>query len=246
MEKDYIPSHRRNLAEEPETPCFIVNSKEFRDNVNELRTAMLEGFQSSILAYSIKTNGLPYLLSLACACGLYAEVVSEDEYLLAKSAGFSSERIVYNGPLKSKDTFLDALRNGAYVNIETKRELEWLQEGGIPENCNLGIRINIDLNKICPEETGSGEGSSRFGFDADNGELEDALSKISGAGLHLRGIHMHRTTSTRSLAVYQAISRYAAEMIERFVHRNIDLEYTSSVCSDYKKYIKYKYKEYII
>ena len=37
-----------------------------------------------------------------------------------------------------------------------------------------------------------------------------------------------------------------AEMIERFVHRNIDLEYTSSVCIDYKKYIKYKNKEYII
>ena len=37
-----------------------------------------------------------------------------------------------------------------------------------------------------------------------------------------------------------------AEMIERFVHRNIDLEYTSSVCIDYKKYIKYKNKEYNI
>ena len=36
------------------------------------------------------------------------------------------------------------------------------------------------------------------------------------------------------------------EMIERFVHRNIDLECTASVCIDYKKYIKYKNKEYII
>lgn len=210
-----IKSAKAQVAE-LETPCFIVNSKVFCDNVNELRRAMLEGFQSSILAYSVKTNALPYLLSLACACGLYAEVVSEDEYQLAKSVGFSKERIVYNGPLKSKETFLDALRNGAYVNIETKRELEWLQEKDIPMNCNLGIRINIDLNKLCPEESKNGEGSSRFGFDAENGELEYALNRIESAGLRVRGIHVHRTTPTRSLAIYKAISSYATEIIERF------------------------------
>ena len=36
------------------------------------------------------------------------------------------------------------------------------------------------------------------------------------------------------------------EMIERFVHRNIDLEYTASVGIDYEKKIKYKNKEYNI
>ena len=36
------------------------------------------------------------------------------------------------------------------------------------------------------------------------------------------------------------------EMIERFVHRNIDLEYTASVGIDYEKTIKYKNKEYNI
>ena len=216
MKAEYTDTYRKESIEELETPCFIVNSKEFCDNAKELREAMQKGFMSSILAYSVKTNGLPYLLSLACACGLYAEVVSEDEYRLAKSVGFSKNRIIYNGPLKSKETFLDALKNGAYVNMETKRELKWLQEESIPENCNLGIRINIDLNKLCPDELRNGEGSSRFGFDAENGELEDALNKIRSAGLKIRGIHMHRTTSTRSLAVYEAISQYAREIIERF------------------------------
>ena len=140
MKAEYTDTYRKESIEELETPCFIVNSKEFCDNAKELREAMQKGFMSSILAYSVKTNGLPYLLSLACACGLYAEVVSEDEYRLAKSVGFSKNRIIYNGPLKSKETFLDALKNGAYVNMETKRELKWLQEESIPENCNLGIK----------------------------------------------------------------------------------------------------------
>ena len=85
MKNSCISENELKSVKELETPCFIINSQLFCDNVNELKKAMYEGFKSSILAYSVKTNALPYLLSLACACGLYAEVVSEDEYLLAKS-----------------------------------------------------------------------------------------------------------------------------------------------------------------
>lgn len=222
MKNNCISGNELKSVKELETPCFIINSQLFCDNVNELKKAMDEGFKSSILAYSVKTNALPYMLSLACACGLYAEVVSEDEYLLAKSVGFLSERIVYNGPLKSKESFLDALRNGSYVNLETKRELEWLNEEGIPNNCNLGIRINIDLKKLGLEDSKNGNAESRFGFDAENGELENAIKIINDAGLKICGIHMHRSTPTRSLAVYEAICKYARKIIEKF---NLNVSY---------------------
>ena len=55
-------------------------------------------------------------------------MVSHDEYELAVFCGFRPDQIIYNGPMKSKETFLDAVRNGAIVNIETKRELHWLEE----------------------------------------------------------------------------------------------------------------------
>lgn len=201
---------------EIKTPCFIINSKLFCENAREFQEAMRTGFKSSVLAYSVKTNGLPYLLSLACACGLYAEVVSEDEYLLAKSIGFPINRIIYNGPLKSRTTFIEALQNGAFVNIETKNELKWLQECKTFKNYNLGIRLNINLNKLCPDQVRNGEEFSRFGFDIENGEFGNALYNIEKAGLKLQGIHLHRTTSTRSLKVYEAISKYANKAIQEF------------------------------
>ena len=58
----------------------------------------------------------------------YAEVVSYDEYNLVLKCGFDKSHIIYNGPMKDKASFIDALENGAIVNIETKRELDWLLE----------------------------------------------------------------------------------------------------------------------
>ena len=58
--------------------------------------------------------------------GLWAEVVSSDEYNLAKSLGYLPERIIFNGPVKGKEEFIDAVENNAIVNIDSHRELEWL------------------------------------------------------------------------------------------------------------------------
>ena len=200
---------------ELKTPCYIIDTREFCDNIKEFQEALKENFCSYILAYSVKTNGLPYLLSLACACGLYAEVVSADEYELALNVGFPPNRIVYNGPLKSQKTFLDALRGGAYVNIETKRELNWLEYLDKSQSYNLGIRVNLDFGRLCPNDT-MGEKESRFGFDAENGELEEALAVINAKGFSIKGLHLHRTSTTRSLTVYKAVCRYALEIIRRF------------------------------
>ena len=119
-----------NIAE-LETPCFILDSNEFERSINGFKLALNKYFSSNIIGYSVKTNSLPYCLCLARQLGCYAEVVSHDEYELALLCGFSKNNIIYNGPMKSKETFVDAIKNGAIVNIETKREIECSQT--IPE-----------------------------------------------------------------------------------------------------------------
>ena len=84
-------------------------------------------------------------MKLASEMGAYAEVVSYDEYQLARLCGFEIDHIVYNGPMKSKETFIEAVANGAIVNIETKRELEWLKELPSDGHFNVGIRLNINI-----------------------------------------------------------------------------------------------------
>lgn len=211
-----------SLFKELETPCFVVNTPDFCDNIGEFKSALADFFPFSVLSYSVKTNSLPYLLSLACACGLHAEVVSADEFALAKAVGFSCNKIVYNGPMKSKETFLEALSGGAFVNVETQRELEWLQDYKGDRNCKLGIRVNIDLNELSKEDAVPGEENSRFGFDAENGELEKAIQIIERSGIALNGLHVHRTSKTRSLTVYEAICNYTGRIIDRY---NLNLSF---------------------
>ncbi len=198
---------------ELKTPCFIIDTNKFCDQIKAFREALDSCFESNILAYSVKTNSLPYLLNIVLTQGLYAEVVSDDEYDLVKKIGFPANRIIYNGSLKSRETFVEAVRGGTYVNIETKRELDWLDDLDGIGNCNIGIRLNIDLWKLCPSGAYEGK-NSRFGFDAQNGELQDALSVMRKKGIKIKGIHLHRTSTTRSLEVYEAICRYADKVIK--------------------------------
>ena len=90
-----------------ETPAYIVKKDILDESITSFNDALNKYFTHNILSYSLKTNSLPYILKSIKKYGGYAEVVSHDEYELARLAGFSIDKIVYNGPLKSKSTFLD-------------------------------------------------------------------------------------------------------------------------------------------
>ena len=63
---------------------------------------------------SFKTNALPWLLSYMRERGVWAEVVSDTEYELALAMGYEPDRIVYNGPIKSRDRLWAALVQGPW------------------------------------------------------------------------------------------------------------------------------------
>ena len=93
MCKDFrIVESENNL----ETPCFIINKKDFETNIKDFKYALNSEFKKNILSYSVKTNSFPFLLFLAKTKGCYAEVVSYGEYELAKKIGFNINNIVSN------------------------------------------------------------------------------------------------------------------------------------------------------
>ena len=206
-----------------ETPCFILDKDELELSINGFKNALDKNFKKSIIGYSVKTNSLPYCLCLARDMGCYAEVVSHDEYELALLCGYSKDHIIYNGPMKSKETFLDAIINGAVVNIETKREIEWLEE--LPKNniFNVGIRLNVNISKVSPEDAKTNDDYSRFGFSFESGELTDAINQINLLeNVKLCGLHVHRTSKTRSASFYKKLLEYTYNIVEEI---NLKLDY---------------------
>lgn len=209
--------------DEIKSPCFILDYETLFKNVTTFKAALCKKFPRNILGYSLKTNSLPQMLVILNKLGCYAEVVSYTEYELALLKGFDKTHIIYNGPLKSKETFLDAIKNGAIVNIETKRELDWLAYLDPNKKYGVGIRVNLDLGSISPDDAKRGEAGSRFGFSFENGELESAINSIcSYKNIIINGLHLHRTSLTRSLKVYRNICHYAGSIISKL---NLRLDY---------------------
>lgn len=197
-----------------QTPAFILNEEEVVRNINGFKSALDSRFPKNIIGYSVKTNSLPYMLRIAREHGCYAEVVSYHEYRLALAIGFPSSKIIYNGPLKSKETFLEAIENGAVVNIENWREICWLKDLPKDKEYGVGIRININISVVSQEDEACPNDDSRFGFSYESGELKMAIDMIKQLGnVRLKGIHSHREPKTRSVGFYKRVIAYVSSII---------------------------------
>lgn len=206
------------------TPCFIVKDEVFRNNLISFQEVIRQVYPQGIVGYSFKTNSLPHILALAKECGCYAEVVSDTEYYLAERLGFAPEKIIYNGPIKSKEVFKKAYCGQAIINIDSVRELQWLSE--MAENQiarGIGLRVNFDLESMLPGQTITGMNGGRFGFNLENGNLHKAIEWCRNiANVKIAGLHMHVSSKTKSIDVYKKVAKTVCQIIEC---EKLDIEY---------------------
>ncbi|MGP6174874.1 hypothetical protein [Corynebacterium sp. A21] len=207
-------NHSQDLV--PPAPAFVIDVPVLEGFLSRFQQALNTHWQNSILSYSFKTNSLPWLITFMRDREVWAEVVSDTEYELALALGYAPDRIVYNGPIKSRERLRFALQEGSIINLDAKREVTWVAElaGEMPEmEFGVGLRINWDLEAHCPGESTTGDEGSRFGFNAENGELDQVISELLAAGVRIAGLHMHRNSRTQSLEVYRASATVTAELI---------------------------------
>ena len=244
------------------TPCYLLAEDRYRENLRTFRDRFREAWGGACaFGYSVKTNHLRWLLDIAREEGYLAEVVSPDEYDCVRMLGVPDREIIYNGPQK-RDTALTALRAGALVNLDSLQECELIcraaREGsleGIPAP-RIGLRVNFDLEARCPGETTCGPEVSRFGLCEENGDLGRAVRLLREAGLRVGGLHMHQSSSSRSLKIFRTLAEAAGEAAEKYGLADLDFvdlgggffggsffpgkpsvaEYADTVCETLKKY----------
>lgn len=206
---------------EIKTPYYIIHKEELDENFSKLKNALKKYWNNYIVGYSYKTNALPWIIKHFNSLGCYAEVVSEDEYNLAKYIGVKNGKIIYNGPIKTKESFIEAIRNGCIVNIDSIREIEWLDEISSSER-RVGIRINFDIESMCPGQSQCTNEGGRFGFCYENGELARIIDLLLKKGTKIIGIHLHTSSKSRGLDIYRAIAEVACKIQREF---DFSLEY---------------------
>jgi diaminopimelate decarboxylase len=200
-----------------ETPFFLIHKKELDNNILNFKSALEKIWPNSRLAYSVKTNSLPWVLKHLKTQNVMAEVVSDEEYEIAQLCGFKEEEIVFNGPIKGKDAFLNSIHKGSIVNIDSKHELEIFKRNIKESSGNIGVRVNIDTSIFENNDVGYKEDGFRFGFAEENGDLSDALEILRfGDANNKIGLHFHCNSVTRSLDVYRKLAEYAKFIIEKY------------------------------
>lgn len=207
-----------------QTPYFLIDYTAIESLVGDMLTALHSRWNRGIVGYSFKTNNLPWVITFMKDKGLWAEVVSSDEYRLAKLLGFDTTHIIFNGPVKGKNEFIEAVQNGAIVNIDSKRELYWLKECDkvLLDHAKIGLRVNFCIEDDCPGESQCGCEDGRFGFSYECGELYDSIQYLRKVGVNLSGLHLHCSSKTRSVGIYRAIANIAQKIAHEY---QLDLKY---------------------
>ena len=209
-----------------QTPYFVIDEPVLQHYYDMLVKSLSESWGNYLIGYSFKTNSLPWLVSYVKRRGAYAEVVSEDEYSLAKYMGFQDDEIIYNGPYKGLKSFEDVLLAGGIVNLDSMQEIDWLTDlaGAHPDKIfEVGIRANFNLEKMCPGETTMGEVSGRFGFCYETGKFAEALKILrSLSNVSVTGLHLHSSSKSRSVNIFRSIAQMACQLKTEF---NLNLNY---------------------
>ena len=243
------------------TPCYIISNDKLEYNINNIYKAFKQEWGNNIsLGYSIKTNNFKWLIKKAYNIDMLAEVVSELEFDTALENGFDYGQIILNGPNKSKKNIEDLMNNGGIINIDNFTDIDVICKKFRNDKyikCKIGIRVNFDIELKCKNETTSGNYGSRFGICLENGEFERALKKLKNVGIKISGIHMHCSTKTRSLNVFENIALCAKYIIQKYNLNDLEfidigggffggqknsnyptmIEYAETICSQLLKVI---------
>ena len=199
------------------TPYFLISESSLKNNINAFKEALNKYWPNSEIAFSIKTNSLPWLLKYFKEQQIIVEAVSMEEYKLAEMCGFSGKEIVFNGPIKKIDDLEIAFNNGSIINLDSQNDLNYLIEKKPYQNGNIGVRVNINTDIFNSEDVGYVEDGFRFGYAYENGEFEKVIKTIRKIYGDIRiGLHLHCNSVTRSVDVYRKLSQYAARLISKY------------------------------
>jgi diaminopimelate decarboxylase len=201
----------RQIETSCQSPFYLCDGRRFDSNFDRISAAFSSRWSNFILAYSYKTNYIPYLCCRIKDKGGWAEVVSRLEYDLALKIGQPTDKIIFNGPVKQYDDIELALSNGSVVNLDSAYEIEYVLRYA-RENPRkiipIGLRINIDLTDT--------EGQShiqnhlptgRFGFTPDEISSKFSIlnSQLQAGNLKIVSLHGHTSSIGRNSWCYEAI-----------------------------------------
>ena len=196
------------------SPVFVLSEKTIRETYRAAYRAFSTRYPKVKFAWSYKTNYLDAVCRVYHQEGSWAEVVSGFEYEKALDNKVPGNKIIFNGPDKSKKDIIRAIKNKSLIHIDHFDELYTIIELAeeMNESPQVAIRVNMDTG-IVPQW-------DRFGFNFENGEAWNALNRILTNGkIELIGLHTHIATYVTASKAYAIAIEKLAELANKVFDR---------------------------
>ena len=205
------------LIEKFGSPVFVISENTIKQTYLQAKRAFSTRYPKVQFAWSYKTNYLDAVCKVFHKLGSWAEVVSGFEYDKALKNGINGTNIIFNGPDKSFEDLSKAIKNKSLIHIDHFDELYDIIDLAetLNEKPKVAIRINMD--------TGIFPVWDRFGFNLENGDAWQAITKIMISGkLDLVGLHTHigtyiMTPEPHGIAASK-LAALALKIKEKFKH----------------------------
>ncbi|HUV40494.1 MAG TPA: hypothetical protein VMW23_01740 [Sedimentisphaerales bacterium] len=208
-------------------PFYLFDRQAFLRNYDQITSAFKSRYEKFILAYSYKTNYIPYLCNIIREKGSFAEVVSRLEYDLALSIGQHPSKIIFNGPVKHYKDIELALSNDSIVNLDSWYEVTHVTryaETYPGKQVKIGIRINIGLSDAAGQShIQQSLKVGRFGFAPDAENITKLLSGLTAnKNVTITSLHGHTSTTDRSIWCYEVITRTLCDIASAYLPETIE------------------------
>jgi len=146
-----------------------------------------------LVCYAMKAASNVAILKTLASAGAGMDVVSGGEYLRAKAAGVSGDKIVFSGVGKTADEIRLALEGGIrQFNVESEPEMEVLNAVALSlgKVAPITIRVNPDVDAKTHAKIATGKSENKFGIPIARAREVYAMAAAM-EGLAVVGIDVH-------------------------------------------------------
>jgi len=213
------------IADEIGTPVYVYSAATLRRHARVLKAALSE-LPDPLVAYAVKANPNPAVLTILAREGLGADIVSIGEYRAARAAGIDPQAILFSGVGKTADEMAEAIAGGLkQFNLESVEEGHTLSivAGSMDEIAPVALRINPDVEAGTHAKITTGTSDNKFGIPA--GHALAAFRELRELpNLKVTGITVHIGSQLTSLAPLQAAFERLGSIIEDLRVDGFELE----------------------
>lgn len=209
------------LAAKFGTPLYVYCARRIRDNYGRITGAFASRRKNFHANYAVKANNNLSVLDILRREGAGADCASPAEILLAKTAGFPGDRLLYSGNYNSDEELKYGLESGAVVNLDDGPLLDRLLKFGKPKALCFRINPGFGKGKFPGVVTAGPE--AKFGMR--EREALRAYRRAKDARIERLGVHMMAGSNVLETPYWAAITdrlTSIAARIAKTLHIELD------------------------